>query len=285
MPVSRSASKSKAAIRINLSRSTAGYARSPATLRGRDSNLDRFKETLSTSAPIIIELDTRQTGPEFIPSLDNLRENPQFRDAGVTVLKCDPPSLPVYIDTLEKRSLPVKLPPDVSGSQAVFDPPTVTVTGPSRFVKSFNEVTADVSALTELNTPGVHPPVNVSLQPDPSGYLTYEPSQVKAVLTVAQTDVTRTFTVPIWLTMPPEINRKYDITLNGNGFVLKLDLIGPPEQLARIGKDVNPHFLLNIDNANVSSTGPVPLEIEGLPDGVRLAGSPPETTFTATSRQ
>ena len=85
--------------------------------------------------------------------------------------------------------------------------------------------------------------------------------------------------------MQPEINRKYDITLNGNGFVLKLDLIGPPEQLARIGKDVNPHFLLNIDDSNVSSTGPVPLKIEGLPDGVRLADSPPETTFTATPRQ
>jgi hypothetical protein len=254
-------------------------------LTGPRSNLDRFKETLSTSTPIVIELDTRQIGDGYIPTLDNLRENPQFRDAGVTVLKCDPASLPVYVDTLEKRSLPVKLPSDVSGSRAVFDPPTVTVTGPSRFVKSFNEVTADISALPELNTPGVHPPVNVSLQPDPSGYLTYEPSQVKAVLTVAQTDVTRTFTVPIWLAMQPDINKQYDVTLNGNGFVLKLDLIGPPEQLARIGKDVNPHFLLNIDHANVSSTGPVPLQIEGLPDGVRLADSPPETTFTATPRQ
>ena len=196
MPVSRSALKSKAAIRIKSSRLTGMFARSPATLPGLRSNLDRFKETLSTSAPIVIELDARQTGPEFIPSLDNLRGNPQFRDAGVTVLKCDPAGLPVYVDSLEKRSVPVKLPPDVSGTQAVFDPPTVTVTGPSRFVKSFNEVTADTSALQELNTPGVHPPVNVSLQPDPSGYLTYEPSQVKAVLTVAQTDVTRTFTVP-----------------------------------------------------------------------------------------
>jgi hypothetical protein len=254
-------------------------------LTGPRSNLDRFKESLSTSAPIIIELDTRQVGPEYIPSLDNLRENPQFRDAGVTVLKCDPPSLPVYVDTLEKRSLPVKPPPDVSGLQAVFEPPTVSVSGPSRFLKTFNEVIADISTLPELNTPGVHPPVNVSLQSDPSGTLTFEPSQVKVLLTVAQTDVTRTFTVPIWLAMQPEINKKYDITLNGNGFVLKLDLVGPPEQLARIGKDVNPHFLLNIDDGNVSSSSPVQLKIEGLPDGVRLSGPPPETTFTATPRQ
>ncbi len=82
-----------------------------------------------------------------------------------------------------------------------------------------------------------------------------------------------------------EINKKYDVTLNGNGFVLKLDLVGPPEQLARIGKDVNPHFLLNIDDGNVSSSSPVQLKIEGLPDGVRLSGPPPETTFTATPRQ
>jgi hypothetical protein len=254
-------------------------------LTGPRSNLDRFKETLSTSAPIVIELDARQIGPELIPALDNLRENPQFRDAGVSILKCDPPGLPVYVDTLEKRSLPVKLPPNVSGLQAVFTPSTVAVSGPSRSLKSFDEVTADISSLPELNTPGVHPPVNVSLQPDPSGTLTFEPAQVTAVLTVAQTDVTRTFTVPIWLAMQPEISKKYDVALNGNGFVLKLDLTGPPEQLARIGKDVNPHFLLDIDDSNVSSAGPVPLMIEGLPDGVRLSGPPPETTFTATPRQ
>ena len=255
-------------------------------LTGPRSNLDRFKESLSTSAPIIIELDTRQIGPEFIPSLDNLRENPQFRDAGVTVLKCDPPSLPVYVDSLEKRSLPVKLPPDVSGLEAVFEPADRHRQRAKPLFEIFQRGYRRHFHVAELNTPGVHPPVNVSLQSDPSGTLTYEPSQVKVVLTVAQTDVTRTFTVPIWLAMQPEINRKFDVTLNGNGFVLKLDLVGPPEQLARIGKDVNPHFLLNIDETNVNSgSSPVQLKIEGLPDGVRLSGPPPETTFTATPRQ
>jgi hypothetical protein len=256
-------------------------------LTGPRSNLDRFKEALSTSAPIIIELDTRQMSDrdEFIPTLDNLRDNSQFRDAGVTVLKCDPASLPVFVDTLEKRSVPVKAPSNLSGVEATFDPSTVTVSGPSRFFKSLTEVTADIGSLPELNIPGIHPGLNVALQSDSSGTLTFEPSQVKAVLTVAQTDVTRPFTLPIWLAMQPEINKKYDITLNGNGFILKLDLIGPPEQLDRIGKDFNPHFLLNIDDSNVSSTAPVQLKIEGLPDGVRLAGAPPETTFTATPRQ
>jgi hypothetical protein len=259
-------------------------------LSGPRSNLDRFKTTLSTSAPIVIELDARQmsAGPEFIPTLDNLRDNSRFRDAGVTIENCDPASLPVYVDTLEKHSLPVKAPLDVPDGlkNASFDPPTVTVSGPSRFVKSLTEVTADISSLPELNVPGVHPSVNVSFQPDPSGTLVYEPSQVKAILTVAQTDIHAEIQVPIWLEMPPLTAKAYDVTLNGSGFLPPLDVVGPPEQIARLErKEVVPHALLEIDDANVSNTGSVQLKIEGLPDGVHLAGPPPEITFTATRRQ
>jgi hypothetical protein len=256
-------------------------------LRGPRSNLDRFKATLSPTTPITIELDTRQMSDreDYISTLDKLRESPQFRDAGITIEKCEPAMLPVYVDTRTQRLLPVKAPANVTGLESVsFDPPAVSVSGPRRFLKNYNEVIADISTLPELSEPGIHPPVNVSLQSDPSGTLAYEPSQVKAVLTVAPTDVTRAFTLPIWLAMQPDINKNYDITLKGNGFVLKVDLVGPPSQLDRIGRDINPHFLLNIDDANVSAVGPVPLKID-LPDGIRLAGSPPQITFTATPRQ
>jgi hypothetical protein len=256
-------------------------------LRGPRANLDRFKALLSPTTPIIIELDTRQmtNREDYISTLERLRDNPRFRDAGITVEKCEPAMLQIYVDTKETRTLPVKPPFNVPGLQDVtFNPPTVAVTGPSRFLKSYNEVIADISALPVLNQPGVHLVDNVALLSDPSGTLAYAPPQVKAILTVAQKDVTEPFSVAIWLGMTPKINNDYIVTLNGSGFTPQIDLIGPPEQLARINKDVIPHALLEIDDANVANTTPTPLKIEGLPDGVRLAGPPPEITFTATHR-
>ena len=155
-------------------------------LRGPQSNLDRFKAMLSPSKPITIELDTRQMTDreDYISTLDKLRESPQFREAGITVEKCEPAMLPVYVDTLMTRSLPVKPPPNVPGLQEVsFDPPTITVSGASRFLKSINEITADISSLPELNQPGVHQVDNVSLEPDPSGR-----SQIRSVTGESRSD-------------------------------------------------------------------------------------------------
>ena len=256
-------------------------------LRGPQSNLDRFKATLSPARPIVIELDTSQMmdREDYISILDKLRESPQFREAGITVEKCSPAMLQVYVDTVLTRSLPVKPPPSVPGLQDVsFNPPTISVSGPSRFLKSFDEVTADISSLPVLDQPGVHQVDNVALDPDPSGFLKFTPSQVRAVLTVAQKDVTKPFSVPIWVATTPRINNDYIITVNGSGFTPQLDLTGPSEQLDRINKDVIPKALLEIDDANVNTTTSVELKIEGLPDGVRLAGPPPQITFTATHR-
>jgi hypothetical protein len=255
-------------------------------LQGPRSNLDRFKETISIAAPIVIELNTTQISnqKEYISTLDALRENPRFREAGITVQKCSPSMLPVYVDTLERRSLPVRLPPNVPVQDATFNPPTVTVTGPSRFFKSFTEVTADVSNLSVLNQPGSHTVENVALQPDPSGTLTFQPTQVKAILTVAEKDKPYTcLNVPIWVSSDPATINGYSFSLNNNGFVPRLDVIGPPEEIDQL-KDHTPRAVLEIGADAVGNTNPVPLTIEGLPPHVRLAGPPPEVTFTAAPR-
>lgn len=259
-------------------------------LQGPRSNIDRFKESLSTSLPITIELDTRQKSnqSDWISTLDYLRENPRFKEAGITIEKCSPPILPIYVDTREKRLLPVGLPPNVPVQDVTFTPATVTVTGPSRALKGVSEVIADISALPVLNQPGVHPVDNVSLVPDPSGSLKYEPSQVKAILTVAEKSKSTNIGVPIWLETTLDVRKQFDITPSGNGFVPKLEVIGPPEQIAKLeAGDVAPipHAVLEITMDNVHDTTPVPLKIEDLPDGVHLAGPPPTITFTATPRQ
>ncbi len=107
-------------------------------LKGPRSNLDRFKETLSTSLPISIDLDTRRlpNQEEPILTLENLRENPRFKEAGITIEKCTPPTLTVYVDALETRKLPVEAPANIPGlKSATFNPPMISVTGPSRVLE------------------------------------------------------------------------------------------------------------------------------------------------------
>jgi hypothetical protein len=259
-------------------------------LKGPRSNLDRFRESLSTSAPITIELDTRRQAnqEDMIPTLENLRENPRFKEAGITIEKCTPPSLTVYVDSLETRNLPVAAPANIVGLKATFSPATVSVTGPSHVVDRMTELTADIGALASLNQPGTHPPEKVSLVTDPSGAVTYSPGEVLATLTVAAQDIRYTCgNIPVWLDIPPSIAGEFSISLvNNNGFVSNVNVIGPPEQIAKLqsGGEFHPRAVLEISPDNVNNTNPVPLKIEDLPDNVRVDGPNPEISFTATRR-
>jgi hypothetical protein len=258
-------------------------------LKGPRSNLDRFKETPSTSAPVTINLDTRQlpNGEEPLLTLQYLMENSRFKEAGITIEKCTPPTLTVYVDSLETRKLPVQAPANISGLRnATFNPPMVSVTGPSRVLEQMAHVTADISALPSLNQPGPHPAQKVSLVADSSSSLTYSPPQVDATLTVEEKDVTYTCkNVPVWFNIQPTTADQYAISVvNNSVFVPKVEVIGPPEQIARLQQGEGPRAVLEIGPDNVHNTNPVPLTIEGLPTDVRVNGPNPEISFTATPR-
>jgi hypothetical protein len=259
-------------------------------LKGPRSNVDRFKASLSTSAPITIDLDTHSlpNQEEPILTLENLKQNPRFKDAGVTIEKCTPPTLTVFVDTLETRKLTVQAPPNIPGlKNATFNPPTISVTGPSRILEQMGHITADISALPTLNQPGPHPAEKVSLVTDSTTNLTYSPEQVEATLTVEEKDVTYTCkNVPVWFEIQPTTADQFAISVvNNSGFVPKVEVIGPPEQIARLRQgEINPRAVLDIGPDNVHNTNPVPLTIEGLPPDVRMNGSPPEISFTATPR-
>jgi hypothetical protein len=215
-------------------------------------------------------------------------ENSRFKEAGITIDKCTPPTLTVYVDSLETRKLPVQS-PNIGGLRsATFNPPMVSVTGPTRVLEQMTHVTADISALPSLNQPGPHPAQKVSLIADSSSSLTYSPPQVDATLTVEEKDVSYTCkNVPVWFNIQPTTADQYSISVvNNSGFVPKVDVIGPPEQIARLqqGEVSPPRAVLEIGPENVHNTNPVPLIIEDLPDGVRVNGPAPEISFTATPR-
>jgi hypothetical protein len=257
-------------------------------LEGPQANIDRFKATLSTGAPIPIEIDADQkNGQERIPILDSLQKSPRFKEAGITVVKCNPVVLTATVDDLVRdRQVPVRPPGDIPNLQTVsFDPPTIKVSGPKSVVDHLGQVIADMASMKELYLPGTHTLDDIALISDPSQHLTYDLNQVKVTITVAETDVRGTISVPIWQAYAPNINQQYSISLNGRTFTPKFDVIGPPDQIEKLKNGEvtpQPHALLEISSENVNDTNPVPVEIENLPDGVRVAGSPPEVSFTAT---
>jgi len=175
----------------------------------------------------------------------------------------------------------------VPGLQNVtFDPPTINVTGPKGVLDHLTEVTADISALKELNQPGIHAVDAVPLLLDPSQPVTYDRAQVKAILTVAEKDVVGHYRAPIWLALQPDVQKRYSISANGD-FTPTFDVIGPAEEIDKLEHgqvSPLPHALLEISDENVNNVNPVELKIEGLPPGVRLLGPPPEVSFTATPR-
>ena len=215
-------------------------------------------------------------------------QNSRFKEAGITIDKCTPPTLTVYVDSLETRKLPVEAPANIAGlKSATFNPPTVSVTGPSRVLEQMAHITADISSLPSLNQPGPHPAEKVSLAVDSTSSLTYSPTQVDATLTVEEKDVVYTCkNVPVWFDIQPTTADQFAIAVVNSAFVPKVEVIGPPEQIARLRQgDVNPpRAVLEIGPENVHNTNPVPLKIEDLPEDVRVNGPNPEISFTATPR-
>jgi hypothetical protein len=148
-------------------------------------------------------------------------------------------------------------------------------------------VTADISALPSLNQPGPHPAEKVSLVVDSSSALSYSPAQVDATLTVEEKDVTYTCkNIPVWFDIQPTTADQFAISVvNNSGFVPKVEVIGPPEQIALLRQgEKSPRAVLEIGPENVHNTNPVQLKIEDLPPDVRVNGPPPEISFTATPR-
>jgi len=105
-------------------------------------------------------------------------------------------------------------------------------------------------------------------------------------LTVEEKDISYTCkNVPVWFDIQPTTADQFAISVvNNSGFVPKVEVIGPPEEIARLQQGEGPRAVLEIGPDNVHNTNPVPLRIEGLPDGVRVNGPNPTISFTATPR-
>ena len=255
-------------------------------LSGPRANLDQFKQSLADpEKPIRILLDTRNMSDQTtISTLENLANNEAFRQAGVTISNCLPPIMSVSVDTLGQASLPVRMPPlpaNVSALNVSFDPPNVTVTGPSKVVGRMTEVVADLSSIQDMTHSGPKKG-NVALISDAN--VKFSPSQVKVSFLIPEQDVPWTLkNVPIWIAAPPDDG--YSISLTNEGFAPPVDVKGPKEEIDQLmNGTVSVRAVLEVGPENAGNPTPLPLKIEGLPPDVKLVNAPPEVSFTATHR-
>jgi hypothetical protein len=250
------------------------------TLEGPRSNLDRLEQSMRNldEPPITIALDTRQFSDQRnISTLENLLDNPRFRDAGVTISDAKPEFMLVSVDTISKIQLPVRVPATMQVTNASFDPPTVTVTGPSKVVSRLTQVNADLSSIADLQTPGKKS-ATVSLTTEQG--VTCEPREVKVTLMVAEQDETWSLpNVPVWVDAPQDIG--YSITTSPQ--FVQIKVVGPPEEMDALKKSTGQvHAALTVGFDNVRNPTPQPVKIEGLPPDVRLVDAPPTVGFTAS---
>jgi hypothetical protein len=259
-------------------------------LKGPRSNIDQFDQSQSPNKPITIALDTRSLaeGDNSIPTLDSLKTDPRFTNAGITIEACTPSFLTVNMDTLiQNLPMPVHAPNLPGLPAAKFDPATVQVSGPSRALEHMSSVTADITALASINVPGTHTGEVTALISDPANDLKFNPPEVKATFTVQEKDESYTVEqgVPIYYDIPQDIMDKDSITLNNSGgFVPNLHVIGPPDEIEKLKQGLfRPRAILEINDDTLRNSNSVPLKFD-LPPNVRVDGAIPQVGFTATPR-
>jgi hypothetical protein len=235
-----------------------------------------------------------------VPTLQTIENDSVFRDSGIVVEKCTPETLHVSVDRLGEVDAQVIAPANLLSLQsATFVPPTVKLRGPEKELAALGKnpvVMADIARLPVLNIPGQSPPQTVTLLPldrtvDPNGNISVATGTVQATLQVKDADQTLDLTnLVIEPLMSQDLFSQYDLHFKDDQKLLPhLSVVGPPEQINRLkSKEIKPVAVLRIDSDDSLKTGgpqTVPLEIFGLPEGVRLAtGASPQVTFTATPK-
>ena len=265
-------------------------------LRGPNSILDRIRESLTPTSPLVLDIDdSTPLGEHEIQTLPKIESNSRFKSAGLTVEKASPESLRILVDRLQERDVSVEAPPGLLSLQsASFTPSTVKIKGPQHVLDKLAEannghlaVIADLANLPILNSPGQHPPVAVSLLPvDAADDVTCSPSTVAATLTVKESDVAGTATnLPIYLLASGSLLDKYKITYEPL-FYPSVKVIGPPDKIDQINShQARPIAVLELEDEDAKNPRPKSLRILDLPPGVHLAkGEDPKASFTVIER-
>ena len=241
-----------------------------------------------------------QRGRQVIDLREALLQNPPLDRAGVTIASVEPRTVEIEIDELVRiDDVPVRplLPGVATVGEISAEPPTVTITAPSRaesrigatLLETGVQARLPLSVLSSLPEGGPQEhearivlPDALSATPGAS----VDPATVTLTFTVRSTTERITqASVPIWPQTPPtEINR-WDIEVTP--VVLRdVSLVGPSDVIQRIRSGdlrVIATLRLSSDELEQRITSKAP-EIIGLPDTVAVESPIEPVTLQITPR-
>ncbi|WP_428938155.1 hypothetical protein [Fontivita pretiosa] len=237
-----------------------------ADLSGPKGRLEeiRQKVMLRNGTPsVVITIDDANLSPGQIHELDTaalLASTRVFAGSGVTIGKCSPARLPVFVDVYVERSLDVQPPPDVTNlvGTPIFEPSRVTVRAPRHVIEEIEKqqpggltVVADLSQSGVLDDPGSHTidkvPVRLSLPRaqlvalagPAADSISFMPATVKATIQVRDADVRWVYPViNVYIGMQQNLQAAYKVECAPT--VPNVPIIGPPEQIQFLQQEDSP---------------------------------------------
>jgi hypothetical protein len=265
-------------------------------LRGPRVQIEQFRrEIAATGGGIEVALDRTPGRDHEVQWVAALGESPSLRRNGITVVKAEPSMSTVVVDEIVEKDAIVTA-PDLGArldGPVVFEPRRIRVRGPAS-VLAAREASGDPLAVAELSTlpqvqqPGSHSGVTVSIRPL-GDQVTFSPSSVSADFRVVE-ERTRQYRIPsviIEVRKPLALEGSVEVATTPQ-VLSNIDVVGPIAVIEQMERDaargVAPAAVLRItaeDFAARRGTKPVRFD---LPDGVRLVGEPRTVDFTVADR-
>jgi len=220
-------------------------------VEGSAAALDSLDDALQTPIDLTRSADfpAMQRGePQDVQLLQVLRSHAAFRDRAVTITSVEPPTASIRIDTLQSRQLDVevRLPEGFQLTGPVrITPERVTLYAPqSEFEATQRTLSAvlpreQVAALA----PGIEHVIDGITLPPPAvlqdaRFVRIDPPAVSARFTLQTTQDEHTIpSVYFWTLIPESETGKWNIDIDGPGFLRDVKVIGPGDQIARLKAD------------------------------------------------
>ena len=251
-----------------------------AELRGPKARVGVAVESLRAGVPVQIVVEGgRQPGVHDIDILTLIERDQRLRDAGASVLNCQPQMLRVEVDTLHDEELDVKVDPNVRrllNGEPVFDPPKVRVSAPSSaFQKAKQPLYAIANLPQEMLTTGRHGPANVRVTVPGLGgpdVILRQPTVMATVDVGNAVAEWRIPSLPVFMVTTTATARLYDVTGNPE-FIQSVRVFGSPERMQQLKDGLlspKPEAHFSVTSAD-AVTRKVTRRLEYvLPDGITM---------------
>ncbi len=266
-------------------------------VRCATSQLDQVKNLALEPIPISVT-DVPGRPDRSIIIDQQLAVHERINRLGITIERVDPDTIPVRVERIETRVVPIELatPADLEmTTPAVFTPTSVTMELPAGVASIVDgiklQARLDANALAGV-VPGVltDRTIEVTLPPSMAALpsVTYSPRQVSVSFTVKKKEDEFVIgLVPVLLNIAPNLAKQYSVDVDQENLLLRdVKVKGPSDVIARIrGGTLKLEAFLKMEPEDLERRVPSKLPELRLPPGVTVESTLPLVKLTITRRE